>query len=79
MGSKDIGNIVEIIKNDFDINEKMSMIGKKRGRMSLVLSKYKSSITRYALKNNIHFAWQTRFHDRIIRDFEKNRNKRIGK
>ena len=64
----------EIIKNDFDINEKMSMIGKKRGRMSLVLSKYKSSITRYALKNNIHFAWQTRFHDRIIRDYNEFKN-----
>ena len=55
-------------KDNIDINEKMSSIAKKRGRMSLVLSKYKSSITRYALKNDIRFAWQTRFHDRIIRD-----------
>ncbi len=64
----------DIIKNDFDINEKMSMIAKKRGRMSLILSKYKSSITRYALKNNIHFSWQTRFHDRIIRDHNEFNN-----
>lgn len=64
----------EIIKYDIDINEKMSMIGKKRGRMSLVLSKYKSSITRYAFKNNIHFAWQTRFHDRIIRNSNEFKN-----
>jgi REP element-mobilizing transposase RayT len=64
----------DIIKDDTDINEKMSMIGKKRGRMSLILSKYKSSITRYALKNDIYFAWQSRFHDRIIRDYNEFKN-----
>ncbi|MBQ5857146.1 MAG: hypothetical protein IIW55_07540 [Bacteroidales bacterium] len=72
--TKCINNNNDIIRDDTDINEKMSMIGKKRGRMSLVLSKYKSSITRYALKNDIHFAWQTRFHDRIIRDYNEFNN-----
>ncbi|MEM9005947.1 MAG: hypothetical protein AAGE59_20785 [Cyanobacteria bacterium P01_F01_bin.86] len=29
---------------------------------------YKIGVTQYARDNNIDFAWQSRFHDRIIRD-----------
>ncbi|MBQ2589716.1 MAG: hypothetical protein II576_10745 [Prevotella sp.] len=36
--------------------------------LSVVLRQFKQSITRYAHENNIDFAWQTRFHDHIIRD-----------
>lgn len=36
--------------------------------LSVVIRQFKQSITRYAHKNNIDFAWQTRFHDHIIRD-----------
>lgn len=54
-----------------DINEKMKMIAEKRGRLSLIISKYKSSLTRFAIKNDIYFAWQDRFNDRIIRDYNE--------
>ena len=36
--------------------------------LSVVLRQFKQSITRYAHEKNIDFAWQTRFHDHIIRD-----------
>lgn len=36
--------------------------------LSVVIRQFKQSITRFAHKNNIEFAWQTRFHDHIIRD-----------
>lgn len=36
--------------------------------LSVVIRQFKQSITRYAHENNIDFAWQTRFHDHIIRD-----------
>lgn len=38
------------------------------GRLSVVIGGIKSAVTRFANKNNIDFAWQTRFHDHIIRD-----------
>lgn len=65
--NKNIHNHDKIINNN-NINEKMSDIAKKRGRLSLIISKFKTSLTRYAIKNDIPFAWQERFYDRIIRN-----------
>lgn len=36
--------------------------------LSVVIRQFKQSITRYANENNILFAWQSRFHDHIIRN-----------
>lgn len=52
----------------------MSIIANKRGRLSLIISKYKSSLTRYAQKNDIYFAWQSRFYDTIIKDYKELEN-----
>ncbi len=49
-------------------NEKMQLIANKCGRLSHIISRFKSAVTRYANENNISFKWQTRFHDRIIRN-----------
>ena len=54
--------------NNNDSNEHMSAIAKKCGRLSNIILKYKANITRFAYKNDIPFKWQTRFHDRIIRN-----------
>ena len=35
--------------------------------LSVVVRQFKQSVTRYANQNAIPFAWQPRFHDRIIR------------
>lgn len=48
--------------------EKMNEIRIKKGLLSNVIGNIKSSVTRYANQNGLHFAWQTRFHDRIIRN-----------
>ena len=58
-------------KNDADVNEKMSDISKRCGRLSNIIIKYKSAVTKYANKHDIPFTWQERFHDRIIRDQEE--------
>ena len=55
-------------KNDTDVNEKMSDISKRCGRLSNIIIKYKSAVTKYANKHDIPFSWQERFHDRIIRN-----------
>lgn len=46
----------------------MQLIANKCGRLSHIISRFKSAVTRYANENNISFKWQTRFHDRIIRN-----------
>lgn len=49
----------------------------QRKNLSSIIRGYKSAITTFARKNNIDFAWQSRFHDRIIRnndEFERIRN-----
>jgi REP element-mobilizing transposase RayT len=39
-----------------------------------IIRAYKSAVKRYFTKNNIHFSWQSRFYDRVIRnEYELNR------
>ena len=45
----------------------MQNIANKQGRLSTMIGGFKQSITRFARQNNIPFAWQPRFYDRIIR------------
>lgn len=49
-------------------NEKMQEIANNRGLLSVCMGGLKSAVTKYANINIIDFAWQTRFHDHIIRD-----------
>lgn len=51
-----------------DVSTMMSDTANKCGRLSYLISAFKSSVTRYARQRRILFAWQTRFHDRIIRN-----------
>jgi len=60
--------IDETPRCDVSTNEKMQSIARKCGRLSHVISRYKSVVTRYANENDISFKWQTRFYDRIIRN-----------
>ena len=55
------------LKSDV-INEKMQIISRKRGPLTIVVGGIKSAVTKIAHENNIEFAWQPRFHDRIVRD-----------
>lgn len=49
-------------------NEAMAAISPKRGSLSSVIRSYKSSVSKQARYFHANFAWQTRFHDHIIRD-----------
>ena len=48
--------------------EFMSKISPDVGAIPTVLRSFKSAVTRMANLNKTEFGWQTRFHDRIIRD-----------
>lgn len=53
---------------DENKNEIMANISPKSGSISTIIRSYKSLVTKNARKINHFFAWQTRFHDQIIRD-----------
>ena len=53
---------------DREVNEIMQDISNQCGRLSIIISRFKSMLTRFARDNDIYFAWQSRFYDRIIRD-----------
>jgi hypothetical protein len=46
----------------------MSRIAPKTGELGTILRSYKSAVTHWCNDNNHDFGWQTRFHDRIIRN-----------
>ena len=45
-----------------------SDISPKPGSVSTIVRSYKSAVSKYAHRLGFDFAWQPRFHDRIIRD-----------
>jgi REP element-mobilizing transposase RayT len=50
------------------VNEKMQQISIQKKCLSVVVGGLKSAITKFAHQNQQNFAWQTRFHDHIIRN-----------
>jgi REP element-mobilizing transposase RayT len=53
------------------INEKMQFIDSYKAWLSVVIGGFKSAVTKFANENGVEFVWQTRFHDRIIRNQEE--------
>ena len=45
--------------------------GSQSKNMASIMRGFKSAVTMYARKMNIAFDWQTRYHDRVIRDDEE--------
>lgn len=51
--------------------------GPQSQNLASIIRGFKTGVTKYARNNNIDFAWQSRYHDHIIRDnesFERIRN-----
>lgn len=51
-------------KNDWQPNK----FGVQSQNLGSVIRAFKSSVKRYANQNNIEFEWQSRYHDRIVRN-----------
>jgi REP element-mobilizing transposase RayT len=45
--------------------------GAQSKNLASVMRGFKSAVTKFARMNGISFAWQTRFHDRVIRNFDE--------
>jgi REP element-mobilizing transposase RayT len=52
-------------------DEKMIEIAKHQSLLCVTMRGFKSAITKFAHAYNINFAWQTRFHDVIIRNYNE--------
>jgi len=50
------------------INKQMQEIDSFKGWLSVAVGGFKSATTKFAHAHNIDFAWQTRFHDAIIKN-----------
>ncbi len=46
----------------------MQAISRQKNRLSFAIGNFKAAVTKFANENEIPFAWQSRFHDHIIRD-----------
>lgn len=57
------------INNDTDTE-----IPQIRPALSVVIGGFKRAVTVFARRNDIDFAWQTRFHDHIIRGVKDRNN-----
>ncbi|WP_245996697.1 transposase [Marinifilum flexuosum] len=57
-------------KNNKDARHGVSTFGAQSKNLASIIRGFKSSVTTVARKINPKFAWQTRFHDHIIRDFD---------
>lgn len=60
-----------VIKADGMYKDK---IPAERTALGVVVGGFKQAVTRYARRNNIEFAWQSRYHDHIIRGREDANN-----
>lgn len=47
---------------------KPNKFGPQSNNLGAIIRAYKSSLKRYANQNNIEFEWQSRYHDRILKD-----------
>ncbi len=70
-------NDVYHVENDADAardvpttgkNVRMQNVANRQGWLSVCVGGIKSAITRFARENGIPFAWQPRYHDRIVRN-----------
>ena len=50
------------------VDRQMQLISRRKRRLACAIGNFKSAVTKFAHEKNVPFVWQTRFHDRIIRN-----------
>ena len=64
----DVSTINNVTANAAPRNETMQKIANQCGRVSHIISRFKTAVTKYANDNGLVFGWQPRFHDHIVRN-----------
>ena len=71
MGQCPIPTAAEQSRQSIEINTEMQRRSLSKGRVSVIIGSFKSAVTKFARQKGMYFAWQTRFHDHIIRNQEE--------
>ena len=66
-----IPKAAEQSRQSIEINTEMQRRSLSKGRVSVIIGSFKSAVTKFARQKGMYFAWQTRFHDHIIRNQEE--------
>ena len=66
-----IPTAAEQSRQSIEINTEMQRRSLSKGRVSVIIGSFKSAVTKFARQKGMYFAWQTRFHDHIIRNQEE--------
>lgn len=69
MPGKGTQNIAPVLEG-FQNKKTQSKFGPQSKNLSSIIRGFKSAVTKRAKETNEHFAWQERFHDHIIRNYE---------
>ena len=64
---RDVAPCRDVARN-VSTNEKMIEIANHQSLLCVTMRGFKSAVTKFANENGLVFAWQTRFHDNIIRN-----------
>lgn len=60
--------VISIGRNEHNKNWSPNEMGVQSQNLGSVIRGFKAAVTTYARKNSIDFNWQSRYHDRIVRD-----------
>ncbi len=63
-----------LIRDNATRVEGMVLVDAQGSRLSRIITGFKGAVTKYGNVNHIPFAWQSRFHDRIVRNNDEYSN-----
>jgi putative transposase len=66
----DANAVVVETQNFASLREQQNKFGPQSKNLASIIRGFKSGVKKYATMNHIDFAWQSRFHDHIIRNDE---------
>jgi len=65
------GRALSLQSNPTQLDRHFRFRNQGKNTVSSAIGGYKSAVSKCCRENSINFAWQTRFHDRIIRDLDE--------
>ena len=71
IGDNDYNTVETRCIASLQLQQNQQRLQPQRKTLGSIVRGFKSPVTLYARKNNIEFDWQTRYHDRIVRNEEE--------
>ena len=68
---QETGHALSLQSNQPQFEKHFRFRNQGKNTLSSIIGGYKSAVSKHCREKSIDFAWQTRFHDRIIRDIDE--------